>query len=95
MENKTIITEVQIIPVKPKDGLVAIACCVIDRKLYLSNIGIYTILKPERRGEYRITYPTKKFGESEFNLFHPISREAGDAIEKAVLSKYQELIEQE
>jgi len=38
------ISEIQIIPVKPKDGLVAFSSCVINNFLYIGNIGIYTSL---------------------------------------------------
>jgi stage V sporulation protein G len=85
---ETKVTEVTIIPIKPKNGLVALASCVIDEKFYLGSIGIYTKLK----GGYRLTYPNKKVGESAINLFHPIIKEAGDAVEKAIIDKYEELM---
>ena len=85
---KSKITEVNIIPIKPKDGLVAIASCVINNEFYLGSIGIYTILK----GGYRLTYPNKKSGLSTINIFHPISKELGDAIEEAIVREYEELI---
>jgi stage V sporulation protein G len=67
---------------------VALASCVVDEKWYIGSLGIYTRLK----GGYRITYPNKKVGENAINIFHPINREAGDAVEKAVVEKYEELI---
>jgi stage V sporulation protein G len=82
------ITEVTIIPIKPKNGLVALASCVIDDKLYLGSIGIYTKLK----GGYRLTYPNKKVGENAINLYHPITKDCGDTIEKAIVDKYEELM---
>jgi len=84
------ITEVTIIPIKPKNGLVALASCVIDDKLYLGSIGIYTKLK----GGYRLTYPNKKVGENAINLYHPITKDCGDAIEKAIVDRYEELMTQ-
>jgi len=87
-ESNTKVTEVTIIPIKPKNGLVALASCVLDGKIYLGSIGIYTKLK----GGYRLTYPNKKVGENAINLYHPITKEAGDAIEKAVIDKYEELM---
>ncbi len=86
METK--ITEVTIIMIKPRNGLVALATCVIDEKLYLGSIGIYTKLQ----GGYRLTYPNKKLGENAINIFHPINKETGEAIEKAVVSEYEKLI---
>ena len=86
---ETIITEVTIIPIKPKEGLVALASCVIDEKVYLGSIGIYTKLE----GGYRLTYPTKKVGDKNFNIFHPISKEAGDKIEGAIIKRYEDLMQ--
>ena len=88
LKKKSEITEVNIIPIKPKDGLVAIASCVINKNFYLGSIGIYTVLK----GGYRLTYPNKKSGNSTINIFHPINKELGDAIEKAIIKEYEELI---
>lgn len=84
----TTVSEITIIPLKPKNGLVALASCVIDEKFYVGSIGVYTKLK----GGYRLTYPTKKVGERSINICHPISHEAGETIEKEVVAKYEELI---
>ena len=86
METK--ITEVTIIPVKPNKGLVALASCVIDDKLYLGSIGIYTKLK----GGYRLTFPNKKVGDTSINIFHPINRAVGDAIEDGIVAEYERLM---
>lgn len=43
MQNR--ISEVQIIPVKPTNGLVGFASVVFDDCLYLGSIGIYTRLE--------------------------------------------------
>lgn len=81
------ITEIQIVPIKPKAGLVAFASLVFEDNLYLGSIGIYT--RPE--GGYRLTYPTRKSENGSFNIFHPINREIAEAIEKAVISKFEEV----
>lgn len=86
METK--ITEVTIIPIKPKKGLVALASCIIDEKFYLGSIGIYTRLK----GGYRLTYPTKKVGENSINICHPISKVMGEVIEANVVAAYEQLV---
>ena len=89
MDNETTrITEVTIIPIKPRDGLVALASCVIDSKMYVGSIGVYTKIK----GGYRLTYPNKKVGENAINIFHPINKECGDGIETAIIDKYEELM---
>ena len=82
------ITEIQITPIKPKDGLVAFASVVFDNSVYLGFIGVYTRLNSEG---YRLTYPTKKVGEKSINIYHPISKEVGVAIEKAIISKLSEV----
>ena len=68
------ITEVQIVPIKAQDGLVAIASVVFDNSLY----GL---------AGYRITYPTKSNSGRNFNIYHPICKGVSEAIEQAVLSK--------
>ena len=90
METK--VTEVEIIPIKPRDGLVAIASCVIDNKLYIASLGIQTKLTGNYGG-YRLLWPTKKVGVREINIFHPITRDTYTAIEKAVISKYEHIME--
>lgn len=84
-----IITEVQIVPIKAQDGLVAIASVIFDSSLYLGSIGIYT----KRNGlGYRITYPTKSNNGRNFNIYHPIRREISEAIERAILKKAEEVL---
>jgi DNA-binding cell septation regulator SpoVG len=86
MQNK--VTEIQIIPVKPKDGLVAFASFTYDYAFYFSSIGIYT--RPQ--GGYRLTYPTRKTPNSSISLFHPINKEIAQQIEAVVVSKYENIV---
>ena len=82
------ITEIQITPIKPKDGLVAFASVVVEDSLFMGFIGVYTRL--DGLG-YRLTYPTKRMGDNSVNIYHPISKEASKAIEQAVFQKLKEL----
>ncbi|MCX6724310.1 MAG: septation protein SpoVG family protein [Candidatus Staskawiczbacteria bacterium] len=82
------ITEIQITPIQPKDGLVAFASVVVENSLYLGFIGVYTRLNASG---YRLTYPTKKIGDKSINIYHPIDRETSRAIEEAVFSKLKEI----
>ncbi len=82
------ITEIQIIPVKPKDGIVAFASFVLDQCLYLSSIAVMT--RPT--GGYRLVYPTKKIGLRNINIFHPISRDFAQTIEKNVIEKLEKVM---
>lgn len=84
------ITEIQIIPVKPKDGVVAFTSFVLDQSLYLSSIAIMT--RP--LGGYRLVYPTKKIGLRDINIFHPVSRQFAQVIEKKVIEKLEEVMSQ-
>ena len=85
MQNK--VTEVQIIPIKPRDGLVALANLVFDNSFYFASIGIYT--RPQ--GGYRLTYPTRKSTIKCLPIFHPINKDVASMIEEAVIRKHEEL----
>lgn len=82
------ISEVQIIPIKPQNGLVAFVSFVLEGNLYLSSIGIVT--RPE--GGYRLVYPTKKVGIRNINIFHPINKEFSQSIEKEVIGKFEDVM---
>lgn len=84
------IAEIQLIPIKPKDGLVAFASCVINHSLYIGNIAIYT---SQRRPEgYRLVYPSKILPNGkEINCVHPINRQAGELVSKAIIEKFKEI----
>lgn len=83
-----LLSEIQITPVKPHEGLVAFASLVIDDSLYISSIGVFT--RPQ--GGYRLIYPTKKVGARDINLFHPISKEFAGEVERAVFNKLEEVM---
>lgn len=84
------ISEVNITPVKPIDGLMAFASCVIDGQIYVGSIGVHKLLDGSG---YRITYPTKKIGSRQLNFFHPVTKETGRLIEQAIVAKCVELFE--
>ncbi len=85
------ITEIQIIPIKPRKGLVAFASIVLENSLYLGSLGVYTRI--DGTG-YRITYPTKKIGERDINIYHPINKETSKAIEEAIISETEKIFKQ-
>ena len=82
------LSEIQIIPIQPKDGLVGFCSFVLDDSLYLGSIGIVT--RPT--GGFRFVYPTKKVGERNINIFHPINREFAEAIEKEIIKKFEDVM---
>ncbi len=81
------ISELQIQPVKPTDGLVAFASFVLYNSVYCSSVAVFT--RPS--GEYRLVYPTKKVGSFELHIFHPITREAGKKIESLITAEMKRL----
>jgi len=83
------ITEIQILPIKPNNGLVAFASVVFDGCLYLGSIGVHKRLKGQG---YRITYPTKKVAGKDLNIYHPINQETSHAIEQAITEKANEVL---
>ena len=88
--HELLISEIQIIPVKPKDGLVAFASCVINNSLYIGNIAIYT--SPTNPEGYRLVYPMKVLPNGkEINCIHPINKEVGGAISRSIIGKFKEL----
>ena len=82
------LSEIQIIPIKPQNGLVAFASFVLNGYLYLGSVGIFT--RPE--GGYRLVYPTKKVGMRNINIYHPITKFFAESIEKEVLKKFEDVM---
>ena len=82
------LSEIQIIPIKPQEGLVAFVSFVLNDYLYLGSIGIFT--RPE--GGYRLVYPTKKVGTRNINIYHPISKNFAETIEKEVIGKFEDVM---
>ena len=84
------ITEVEIIPLKPRNGLIAIASCLYCGQLALNSIAIYS--RPDG-SSYRLVYPTKVLANGkEIHIFYPINKRTGDAITRAIVRKYEELM---
>lgn len=81
------ISEIQIVPIKPQNGLVGFASVVLNDCLYLGSIGIYT--RPH--GGYRLTYPTRKAGLTNINIFYPIRKEVASVLEKVIIDKFEEV----
>ena len=85
------LSEIQIVPTKPKNGLVAFVSFVLNNQFFVGDIAIYT--KIEGVG-FRLVYPNKiLFNGLRINCFKPITKGSGEAIEQAVLSQFENLIE--
>ncbi|MFH1363318.1 MAG: septation protein SpoVG family protein [Candidatus Omnitrophota bacterium] len=88
--NKLEISEIQILPVKPQNGLVAFCSFILNSQFYIGDVALYT--RPDGLS-YRLLYPTRKLPNGKIvSCFHPISKQAGEEVEIAVTSKYIELI---
>lgn len=91
--SEIVISEIQIIPVKPKDGLVAFASCVINNWLYVGSIAIHS--SPASLSGFRLVYPSKTLKNgTKLSICHPISKESGDVIQETIVSQYKELMEE-
>ena len=84
------VSEIQIVPIKPQEGLVAFASFVLNNNLYLGSIGIITRLE----GGYRLVYPTKKVGIRNINVYHPINKDFAKTLEKEVIAKFEDVMKQ-
>ncbi|MBP7075035.1 MAG: septation protein SpoVG family protein [Rhabdochlamydiaceae bacterium] len=82
------IADIRIIPVRPINGLVAFASCTLGGTLYISSIAIHRKLDDSG---YRLTYPTKKSGNKDFTLFHPLEPKLSKALEEAIFAEYRRL----
>ena len=89
--SETQIQEINIYPIRPKDGLVAFASCLLDGKLSLNSISVYTKLNSYG---YRLVYPAKTLPNGKvINLFYPINKKTAEIIDKAIIGKFEELVE--
>lgn len=85
------ISEIQILPLRPKNGLVGFASCVINSQFYIGNIAIYTSLS--NPGTYRLLYPNKLLANGGYlKIFYPINKETGDQFQNVITQKYEELM---
>lgn len=87
------ITEVEIVPVKPRHGHIAFASCVLNGVFFLGDIAV---IKTDDGG-YRLSFPAKIIKNKEgqpakdsngkilrFFTYHPIKDVANKALENAI-----------
>lgn len=90
--NQIQISEIQIIPVKPKNGLVAFASFILNESLFISSIAVYTRLN--NSNQYRLVYPSKQIGNKDTSILYPIKKEVGNYIESQVSKAVQIIFNQ-
>ncbi len=79
------INDIRIFHIHSKDGIVAFASAIIDECFYIGSIAIH---KKKDVSGYRITYPTRKSRGKDLNLYHPLTNECSELIEKAIIQAY-------
>lgn len=84
MKKPVELSEINIIPVKPQDGLVAFASFVLDKKFYMGSIAVFTTLD----GSARLVYPKK----NNMHCFHPINKKVGEYITKIIQENFNNLL---
>ena len=83
------LTEIEIYPIKPQEGLIGFVSFVLNEQFYIGNVGLH--LRPS--GEIRLLYPQKLLGNGKaVNCFHPITKSAGSIIINQISSKYNALV---
>ena len=83
------ISKIEIIPIKPKEGLVAFASVELDNQLYIGSIGVHKRLD---NSGYRITFPTRKLGDRLLMICHPTTPELSKEIHLAITAKAIEVL---
>jgi len=87
--NKLEISEIQILPIKPKNGLVAFCSFTINNQFYIGDVAIYNRLN----GGYRLVYPSKiLINGRNVSCIHPINKKTGELIEEVIIGKYEDLM---
>jgi len=92
MMSELVVKEIQIIPVKLNNGLVAFVSFVINNQFYMGNIALYT--SPSSPDGYRLVYPVRALSNgAKLPLVHPINRETGFAVQEIIIEEYIKLME--
>lgn len=86
----TLVSEIELVPVRAKEGLTFFANCVLDGKFFVGNIAVFT----RRDGSgFRPVYPTKKLSNGkQIPIFYPISSEVGNVIEEVISREARKLL---
>lgn len=84
------VSKVEIVSIRPNQGLVGFATVELDKQLLLRAIGIH---RRKDGSGYRLTYPTRSGGMHSDPLFHPISPLLSREIERCVFSEAKEIFD--
>ena len=84
------VSKIEIVPVRPNQGLVGFASVELDGQLLLNSIAIHS--KRDGSG-YRLTYPTRGKGDSAITVFHPTTPQLSREIERVVFEDICKIFE--
>jgi len=89
MERNVIkVTQVEIIPFRPKAGHLGFASCVINNQFYIGDIAIFS--RPQ--GGIRLGFPVKKLANGTvLDICKPLNQEVEQQVEDAVAERYERL----
>jgi DNA-binding cell septation regulator SpoVG len=90
VKNMTKITDIELIPIRAKDGLTFFASCVLDEKFFVGNLAIFTL----RDGSgFRVVFPTKMLRNGQqIPIFYPINSEISSEIQQAISNEATKLL---
>jgi len=89
--NEINLSEIEIIPVKPRNGLLAFSSFVLNNSFYVGSVAIYSRFFEDG---YRLVYPEKVLANGyKVSCFHPINSQVAKQIEEKIISTYENLIE--
>ena len=88
---ETVVTETTFYPIKPTEkGLIGFCSCLIDGKISISSIAVYTTPS----ANIRLLFPSKKLPNSkEIQVVYPVSKPVYEAIKESVKKKIESLNE--
>lgn len=86
----TKITEIELVPIRTKEGLTFFASCVLDDKYFVGNLAVFTL----RDGSgFRIVFPTKMLRNGQqIPIFYPVDSKISSEIQKAISDKATQLL---
>ena len=86
----TKISEIELVPIRAKEGLTFFASCVLDGKYFVGNLAVFTL----RDGTgFRVVYPTKMLRNgTQTPVFYPIGQEISSEIQKAISNEATKLL---
>jgi DNA-binding cell septation regulator SpoVG len=90
-DNKAVrLSEIQIVPVRPRKGLLAFVSFIVNGSFYVADVAVYSGLG---QNGYRLVYPMRTLPNgAKVNVFHPIKKDVAQEIERQVSEAYQELL---